>query len=104
MCTRELDGAAVEFGTSGYTMDQVFVLYDRSTESVWYPLSPRTLDAVSGEKRGEAIAILDEPAPVVLRDWVIEHPGTRVLLPSEEDAELMRRWAAHAAQAESHGG
>lgn len=95
-----MDGEAVEFGTSGYTMDQVFVLYDRRTESVWYPLSAETLDAVSGTKRGEAIAILDEPAPVVLRDWVIEYPATRVLLPSEEDGERMRRWMARRAEVE----
>ncbi|MFT5286739.1 MAG: membrane-associated protease RseP (regulator of RpoE activity) [Planctomycetota bacterium] len=91
MCTRELDGEAVEFGTSGYTMDHVFVLYDRSTESIWYPLSDETLDAVAGSRNGESIAILDEPAPVVLSEWLASHPDSSVLLPSEADAEMLER-------------
>ena len=44
MCTRELGGEAVEFGTSGYTMDGVFVLYDRTSDSVWYPTSGEALE------------------------------------------------------------
>jgi len=92
VCTRELDGEAVEFGTTGYTMDNVFVLYDRASDSVWYPTSDERLEAVSGERKGDAIEILDEPAPIALGEWIDAHPDSTVLLPSEEDLERMRRF------------
>ena len=66
MCTRQIDGRAVEFGTTGYTMNHVFVLYDRSSDSIWYPLDDGTVDAVAGARRGSSIPILDEPAPTPL--------------------------------------
>jgi predicted metalloprotease with PDZ domain len=91
VCTRELDGEAVEFGTTGYTMDNVFVLYDRASDSVWYPTSDESLEAVSGKRQGDAIEILDEPAPLPLGEWLDTHPDSLVLLPSEEDLERMRR-------------
>ena len=81
MCVRELDGRPVEFGTSGYTMDDVFVLYDRATDSIWYPVDDKTFQAVAGEKRGEALEILDEPAPMPLGEWLDQEPDTVVLLP-----------------------
>jgi hypothetical protein len=80
VCTREIDGRAVEFGTSGYTMDRIFVLYDRDTESVWYPLGDGTFDAVAGERNGLAIPFLAEPAPTPLGTWLEEHPETVILL------------------------
>lgn len=89
MCTRTLDGERVEFGTSGYTKDHVFVLYDRATESIWWPLSDDTLDAVAGRRRGESIAFLEEPAPEPLSEWLASHPDSTVLLPTEQDAETI---------------
>jgi predicted metalloprotease with PDZ domain len=89
VCTRELDGQAVEFGTSGYTKDHVFVLYDRTSDSVWWPMSDETLDAVAGPRRGASIPFIDEPAPVALGAWLDEHPRTQILLPSPEDAERL---------------
>ena len=71
----------MEFGTSGYTMDRVFVLYDRRTDSIWYPLSDETLDAVGGARKGESIAILDEPAPQPLYEWLDTYPDSTILLP-----------------------
>ncbi len=87
-----MDGAAVEFGTSGYTKDHVFVLYDRATESIWYPMTDKTLDAVAGSKNGESIDILDEPAPQPLSEWLASYPDSTVLLPSEADAEAIDRY------------
>lgn len=84
MCTRDLDGAPSEFGTSGYTLDQVFVLYDRDSDSIWYPMSETTLDAVGGERKGQSLEILDEPAPLPLADWLEAHPDSTVLLPDFE--------------------
>jgi hypothetical protein len=78
---RELDGEPVNFGTTGYTNNNVFVLYDRKTDSVWYPLSNHTLDAVSGPKRGEKIEFIEKPPLMTLRKWQSKHPDTLVMLP-----------------------
>ncbi|MFT7680090.1 MAG: putative metalloprotease with PDZ domain [Planctomycetota bacterium] len=89
VCTREFEGEAVEFGTTGYTMNNIFVLYDRSSDSVWYPTSNESFEAVSGERKGDLIEILAEPAPVMLGEWLDKHPASVVLLPTAED--LARR-------------
>jgi len=78
---REIDDKAVMFGTTGYTMNNVFVLYDRESESVWYPTSDKHLEATSGTKQGTRIEFLDKPTPMPLRQWLNAHPKTRVLLP-----------------------
>lgn len=85
MCTREFEGKALEFGTTGYTMNNIFVLYDRSSDSVWYPTSDEALEAVSGKRKGDLIEILDEPGPIRLGDWLDKHPDSGVLLPTAED-------------------
>ena len=72
----------MRFGTSGYTMDSVFVLYDRLTDSVWYPLGEGTMDAVAGQWKGTSIPLLDEPSPQPLGDWMKLHPDSKVLLPT----------------------
>ncbi len=93
MCTRDFDGKAIQFGTTGYTMNRIFVLYDRDSDSIWYPLGEETFDAVAGDRRGESIPFLDEPAPQPLKDWLAEHPDSQILLPSAEDAEMLERFA-----------
>lgn len=83
MCSREIDGTTIEFGTTGYTMNNTFVLYDRDTESIWYPLTNDTMDAVAGPRRGTAIEFATKPAIMLLRDWAAEFPHTQVLLPPD---------------------
>jgi len=85
-----MDGEEVEFGTAGYTMEHVFVLYDRSSESVWYP-EGEFLAAVGGKRRGEKLPFLDEPAPIALGEWLAQHVDSTVLLPSERDFRRMNR-------------
>ena len=91
MCTREIDGRAAEFGTTGYTMDHVFVLYDRASDSVWYPLDDTSLQAVAGERKGGSIPCMDEPAPIALGDWLDANPDSTILLPTEEDYKRLNR-------------
>lgn len=76
-----MDDEPVDFGTTGYTNNHVFVLYDRKTGSVWYPLTGRTLDAVSGPKKGEKIEFIAKPERMSLGEWRTKHPDTLVLLP-----------------------
>ena len=91
MCTREIEGKPVEFGTAGYTMNDIFVLYDRTSDSLWYPTSDTQLEAVSGELRGAAIQIQEEPAPIELGAWLELHPNSTILLPTAEDLARMER-------------
>ena len=72
-------------------MGHVFVLYDRATQSVWYPGEDQTLQAVSGIRKGTSIPFLDEPAPIALAEWLEQHPDSTVLLPSETDYESWQR-------------
>ena len=81
VCSRIIDGKTSTFGTSGYTRNNVFVLYDRSTDSLWYPLKDGAFDAVAGPKKGDQIPFVAKPDPVELAEWVKEHPNTLVLMP-----------------------
>jgi len=72
-------------------MNNVFVLYDRNTGSVWYPLHEGAFDAVAGEDRGKQIEFTAKPPKMPLAEWAREHPDTEVLLPTERDLEQRRR-------------
>ena len=77
---REIDGQAVTFGTTGYTMNNVFVLYDRRAESIWYPTDEKHLEATSGPWQGTRIEFIEKPKPMPLGDWLKAHPTAKVLL------------------------
>ena len=72
-------------------MDDVFVLYDRVSNSVWYPGDEADLIAVGGALKGSRLPFLAEPAPAPLGTWLDEHPESTVLLPSEEDQRRIER-------------
>jgi len=76
-----MDGKPVVFGTTGYTKDHIFVLYDRTTGSVWYPTERESLQAISGSKMGEKIEFLAKPEKMTLGEWRALHPETQVMLP-----------------------
>jgi hypothetical protein len=69
-----------DFGVSGYVYRDIFLIFDRRTESLWYPLDNEKWTAISGKRKGETIDFLDEPAPVRLGEWREAHPTTVVLL------------------------
>jgi len=74
------DGGIDEFGVSGYTYQNLFILYDRATRSLWYPMDDTGWTAISGPRQGEFIPFIEEPGIVPLGEWVAEHPDTKVLL------------------------
>ncbi len=77
---RELDGKPTTFGTTGYTFDNTFVLYDRKTMSLWYPMGDGAFTAISGPYQGKKIPYLSESPVVTLGEWRARHPHTQVLL------------------------
>ncbi len=77
---RSNSGAVDEFGVSGYVYKDVFLLYDRRTESLWYPFDDSQWTAISGPRKGETIPFMEKPALMTLGEWRKKHPNTRVLL------------------------
>ncbi|MGH2984157.1 MAG: DUF3179 domain-containing protein [Solirubrobacterales bacterium] len=72
---REVDGEAVEFGTTGMLRNSDLVMYDRKTESWWQQV---TAEAVVGELTGERLEVL----PSQILSWAQLqrlHPDARVL-------------------------
>jgi len=75
---RTIDGKPVDFGVSGMLLNSDFVMYDRTTKSLWNQFDGQ---ALVGEKRHEKLLIY----PSVLmhwKEWAKQYPQTEVL--SEE--------------------
>ncbi len=77
---REVDDKVTTFGTSGYTFRNTFVLYDRATDSIWFPRQGEVLEAVGGQQRGKRIPLIAQPTPTPLGEWRAAHPNTTVLV------------------------
>ncbi len=77
---RELDGEVTTFGTSGYTYKDTFVVYDRATQSLWYPMGDHSFTAVSGQRRGDKLSYLADSNVMELGAWRKLHPDTEVLI------------------------
>ena len=84
---REIDGKTDKFGVSGYVYRNVFLIFDRRTESLWYPLDDTQWTAISGPRKGETIPFIAEPPVVTLGEWRKKHPDTMVLLGSKSSTE-----------------
>jgi len=88
---RTHDGQPTQFGDSGYVFKNVFVIYDRETESLWWPLTDDGWTAISGPRKGEEIPFLEKPPVVTLGEWRRQHPDTVVLLGSRSEVERQRK-------------
>jgi len=84
-----------EFGVSGYVYKNVFLMFDRKTESLWYPFDDTKWTAISGPRQGETIPIISVPAPISLGEWRKEHPDTKVLLGSKSEIDSGRKSYDH---------
>jgi hypothetical protein len=72
---REIDGKAVEFGTTGMLRNSDLVMYDRVTESWWQQI---TAEAVVGELTGQRLEVL--PSQVLSwEEFQRLHPDAEVL-------------------------
>ena len=76
----EIDGELTTFGTTGYTYKNRFLLYDRATESVWYPLQKGEFNALSCKLQGKALPYIAEPEIVSLGESRTLYPRTVVLI------------------------
>jgi len=88
---RTKDGKIDEFGVSGYVYKNVFIIYDRKTNSLWYPLDNKQWTAISGPRKGQTIRFIKEPGLVPLGQWRKKHPNTKVLLGSKSAIESHKK-------------
>jgi len=75
--SREIDGRTLTLVPSGWTYERTFVLYDRETNSLWYPY-PEGLKGIQGvyfEKWLPKIASDDTP----WREWKAKHPQSKIM-------------------------
>jgi hypothetical protein len=82
---REKQGQVDEFGVSGYVYRDVFIIFDRKTQSLWYPLDETQWTAIAGPRKGETIPFIQEAPVVTLGEWRKKHPDTKVLLGSKSE-------------------
>lgn len=80
---REIDGETTTFGTTGYTYKSTFLIYDRKTQSVWYPYDNGEFRAIGGTQAGATLPFLAKPEVITLAAWAADHPDTRVLVGSQ---------------------
>lgn len=92
---RDHTGEVDQFGVSGYVYKNVFLIFDRKTESLWYPFDDTKWTAVSGPRKGQTIPFIEKPGVMRLGDWRKKHPDTKVLLGSRSKIESGRRDQDH---------
>jgi hypothetical protein len=63
-------------------MRNTFVLFDRETESVWYPGQDGALNAVAGKRRGDSIPTAAKAEVLPLEEWLERHPDSKILQPA----------------------
>ena len=77
---RVLDGQSVSLGTSGYCYRDMFVLYDRSTDSLWHPRDAG-LEAITGKLAGKILPLLNvQASETTWGEWLRRHPDTEVVV------------------------
>jgi hypothetical protein len=75
--SREIDGRTLTLVPSGWTYERTFVLYDRETNSLWYPY-PEGLKGIQGvyfERWLPKFASDDTH----WREWKAKHPQSRIM-------------------------
>ncbi len=79
MYSRQLNGQTLTLAPSGWTYNRTFVLYDKETESLWYPF-PDTggLTAISGPHKDLFLPLL-ESTPTTWDKWHAEHPESKYM-------------------------
>lgn len=76
MYGRELDGEPLTLAASGWTYNDVFVLTDFETRTLWYPYPERDgLLGIDGEHEGRVLKVRDAEL-LAWSEWLTAHPGS----------------------------
>lgn len=84
---REVDGATVSFGSTGYSRSKQPVLYDRKTRSVW-ALEGDAFLCVAGAWKGRSLLPFQRVEPTPWGDWLGRHPDTKVLVGNDRSQPI----------------
>jgi hypothetical protein len=84
---RTVGGAAVTFGTTGYTLDRHPLLYDRKTHSLWLSGGDE-LHCVNGDFKGNTLTPLHKPDAITWGDWKAGHSESSALMGSDRDKPI----------------
>jgi hypothetical protein len=84
---RTVRGAAVTFGTTGYTYDKQPMLYDRKTCSLWLPRGDQ-LVCVNGALKGTELPPLQKPGLVPWEEWKAKHPESSILMGNDRNQPI----------------
>jgi hypothetical protein len=75
--SRKIDGKILTIVPSGWTYNNTFVLYDRETETLWYPYR-KGLKGIQGTYFEKWLPKLPSE-DTVWKKWKIKHPDSKVL-------------------------
>ena len=75
--SREIEGRVLTLAPSGWTYESTFVLYDKETESLWYP-DENGLVGIQGYYFRKHLAKLPSE-DTRWKDWKKKHPNTLLL-------------------------
>ena len=79
MYSRELDGQTLTLAPSGWTYRQTFVLYDKESETLWYPVpGTKGLTGISGPHQDRVLPEL-RSKKTRWQQWHQEHPETKFM-------------------------
>jgi len=77
---RSLAGESISLGSSGYCYKEMFVLYDRRTDSLWIPRN-EGLTAITGQLVGKVLPLLSAQVDeTTWGEWRRRHPNTEVVV------------------------
>jgi hypothetical protein len=85
----QVTGHRLALGTTGYFLSGRPVLYDRTTESLWVE-EGESFAAISGQHKGNRLALVSRPAPVAWSDWKRQNPRSRLLIGAKDPAAKPR--------------
>jgi Protein of unknown function (DUF3179) len=75
--SREIDGKVLTLAPSGWTYNRTFVLYDRETNSLWYPFE-KGLVGIQGKYFNRRLPEVPS-SDTSWKDWQEKHPNAKIL-------------------------
>ncbi len=77
MYSREIDGKVLTLAPTGWTYKSTFVLYDRETETLWYP-DKKGLIGIQGTFFKRRLPYV-QSKDTLWSDWEAEHPSSKLM-------------------------
>jgi len=84
--SREIDGKTLTLAPSGWTYGEnsstsLFVLYDKETESLWFPFKGSALTGIGGTHKDKKLAEITSVKITTWFSWKSSHQSSGYLVP-----------------------